>query len=228
MVSVVAVKSNTGSTIAIIVVLLGLAAAGYFIATRALKDFKFPEIGFPEFPNLEGLLSDLKFPEIKLPEFNFPEIRFPEFNFPDFSFPDFQDVFAAGTFTPSFFEPGTFTPSGSFKRTRQTLAGKTVSTRIAARRGGFFPSRPTRNIREDFLEFFRPRPVRALFPGISGREAARRGVTGGPIRVSRSGACISNCPGGSRGFGRQIAPSFFARVFGIQSTPSSRRRRRGR
>jgi len=67
MVSAVTVKSNTGSTIAIIVTLLGLGIAGYFIATRALKDFKFPD-------------------------FKFPEFKFPEFNFQDLFGPNIEDV----------------------------------------------------------------------------------------------------------------------------------------
>jgi len=56
--SIVAVRSNTGSTIAIILAVLGVGAVGIYLASRALKDFKFPEFKIPEF----------KFPEIKFPD----------------------------------------------------------------------------------------------------------------------------------------------------------------
>ena len=59
MASVVAVRSNTGSTIAIIVAVLAVGAVGIFLASRAIKDFKFPDF---------SILKDFKFPEFKFPE----------------------------------------------------------------------------------------------------------------------------------------------------------------
>lgn len=74
MASVVAVRSNTGSTIAVIVAVLAVGAVGIYLASRAIKDFKFPEFN----------LSEL-FPDFKFPEFNF---KFPDF----FGGPTLQDV----------------------------------------------------------------------------------------------------------------------------------------
>lgn len=71
--SIVAVKSNTGSTIAVIVAILGVGAVGIYLASRAIKDFKFPSISFPDF---------------KFPDFKFPEFKFPNF----FPGPLLQDV----------------------------------------------------------------------------------------------------------------------------------------
>jgi len=53
MASVVALKSNTGSTIAIIVAILAVLGITGFLVSRALKDFKLPDFNFnlPSFVN---------------------------------------------------------------------------------------------------------------------------------------------------------------------------------
>jgi len=236
MASVVAVKSNTGSTIAIIVTLLGLAVAGYFIATRALKDFKFPE--FPSFP------------EIRFPEFSDifgPSIRDVE-NLPltplgegigieqlkqafRVEFPSGSSI-ARSVGRRDILSPGQFGVTGRRLPPRAvafriptfvgTITTRARGTRLIAGSEGLF-ARLLDNLRRSSNAFVsRSTPTRPDFSGLGRREAARRstifnarfGIFKAP-RVSRSGACISNCPGGFAGFGRIIAPS----------TAAARRRR---
>jgi len=200
--SVVAVRSNTGSTIAIIVTLLGLAAAGIFFGSRALKGFKFPEI-------------------------NFPEIKFPEFKFPSlFPGPGLEDVAdlslipqGAGIDLGQLKQAFKITfPSGSISRSvlaRPILSvgalgvsGKPLGPQAVATRIPTFVGVVDTGSRG-------PRLIagsQALFDRI--RDNLRRAVPSTPppppkliTVVSKSGRCISGCPGGRSQIGTRIAPS---------------------
>ena len=217
--SVVAVKSNTGSTIAIIVTLLGLAAVGYFLVSGKLKDFKFPEI---------------KFPEIKFPEFKFPSL-IPEINLEDVSNLSlkpqgegidlgqlkqaFKISFPTGSVSRSIL-PRPILPAGAIG-----VIGKRLPPRAVALRA------PTFII---VREGAKGAPIIAGSKALVDRIAAnlRRSTARLPsppkrtfTAVSKSGRCIRGCAPGT--FGTKVAPSTteLKRRFGFSQHRIGRTRR---
>lgn len=229
MVTAVSVKPSTGSTIAIILTLLGVGAVAIFFLSRGLKDFKLPS-----------------FPEIKLPEFKFPDIfgtEIPLSNVDPLSLQPkgfgigeeqsrlaFRLGFGGGKFLERSFGARPLAPSGSVAGVR----GRPLAQRAVARRIPTFTGTITT----------RQRPGGAL---IAGSEALFTRLRRNLSQVTREGP-ISNVvnqntvqsqripniagPGTPiRATGVALGRSIARRAAGARfsaPTAAERRRRRGR
>lgn len=146
MVSAVSVKSNTGSTIAIIVAIFAALGIGYFVVTRGLKDFKFPDLNIPG-------LSDfnLDFLKTKVPLENVPALDVLPKGFgldqPGAFQRAFNVIFASGASIERSLITRPVAPSGSVAGIRgRPLAFRAVARRIPTFFGSITTGQGTRSI----------------------------------------------------------------------------------